>query len=92
MAEREVTTTPETPTGRERKPFDLPARSQPRTFREGTRRADLIAMLFSGATFEQVQDSFGWTYRNTHNQIRLLHVYHGFGVREDDEGRIFIFE
>jgi hypothetical protein len=78
--------------GRRTKRFNLPCRFKPRRMRSGSKRA-LIAELLSrpeGATFRECQAAGGWDYRQTYDNIRLLHVYCGFGLREDDAGNIFL--
>lgn len=79
--------------------FVFPAFDEIKTVREGTNRHKLIQMLSSenGATFEeclaatwgQKKDMDEETQRKTcYEAIRLIHYYVGYGMTQDEEGRI----
>lgn len=79
--------------------FVFPAADEIKTVREGTNRHKLIQMLSSenGATFEeclaatwgQNKEMDEETQRKTcYEAIRLIHYYVGYGMTQDEEGRI----
>lgn len=88
----EVTETPAAApaTGNRRKVFNLAPRVRIKPHREGTKREAAIKLLSraNGGTFEEVQEACHWDYRTTYEGIKLLHVHCGYGLREDDKGRI----
>lgn len=57
--------------------------------KQGTRRHQLLELLLQGATFEEVQEKINWTRKQTYEAIRLIHYAHGYGLRQDETGRIF---
>jgi hypothetical protein len=73
-----------------RKRFDWPPRGEVKKHRVGTKRAKALALLLrpEGATLEEVQETCGWDAANAYEGIKLLHGYLGYGVREDEQGRI----
>lgn len=59
--------------------------------RPNTRRAQVIKMLSrdNGASVQQVMDAIpDWDYRTAFEGIKLIHGYTGYGLEEDDKGRI----
>lgn len=74
--------------------FNLPARPPLRNYREGTKRHRLIQLLTrpEGATFDEIQEEIGWTYKVAYENVKLLNDYVGFGLSEDDLGRIRIVD
>lgn len=61
--------------------------------REGTGRAKLVEMLREGATFEQCVKRAGFKdERNTYQAIRLLNTYSGYGLKQGDDGVIYLVE
>jgi hypothetical protein len=78
--------------GRRTKRFNLPCRFEPRRVNSGTKRARIVELLSreEGATFEECQKAGDWDYRQTYENIRLLHRYCGFGLREGEDRRIHL--
>lgn len=70
--------------------FDFWPDETPKQTRPGTKRDRLLGMLRqkNGATIEEVMAEIGWCYRDAVDGIRLIHVYVGYGLSEDDNGRI----
>lgn len=77
-------------TDRRVKKFNYPCRGQVRPWKPGTKRARLIDLLRrpEGATFEECMDTCGWDFRAAQGSIRALWDDLGFGLTEDDQGRI----
>lgn len=76
-----------------RKPFDLPfSGEEPKQYRPGTKRAQTIDLLSrpEGATVEEVMEATGWPYATALEGIKLVHTYVGYGLREDDDSRIYL--
>lgn len=75
-----------------RKPFDLQPLEEVRSHRPGTKRATTIDLLSreEGATVEEVMEATGWSYRTALEGIKLIHSYLGYGLREDDDSRIYL--
>lgn len=72
------------------KKWNLPFTGRVHRYRSGTKRARLILMLMDGATFEECRDALGWSDKIAAENLSLLHTYVGFGLREDDDGRIYL--
>jgi len=72
--------------------FNFPPRPPMRKYRQKTKRAKLIALLNrpQGATFDEIQEDIGWTYRVAFDNVKLLNDYVGFGLSEGEDGRIRI--
>lgn len=70
--------------------WNLPYTGRINKYRTGTKRAELIMMLKDGATFDECRDAFGWHRDLAWKHIRLLHTYVGFGLRQEDDGRIYL--
>ena len=90
LLQREVrrTEASQTPHGRARKTFKLPATGVIRNYKRGTIREKLIKLLLKGGTFEEAQRVTGWGYHQTYDAITMLHIYTGFGVKENRKGVI----
>lgn len=73
-----------------RKRMNFPVKSEIKNHREGTKRAMLIEMLSrkNGADFEELMEATGWDYKTCYEGVKLLHSYVGYGLREDENGRI----
>lgn len=72
--------------------FNFPPRPPVRAYRQNTKRAALIALLNrpQGATFDEIMSGIGWAYKVAYENVKLLNDYVGFGLSEDDSGRIRI--
>jgi hypothetical protein len=59
-----------------------------------SRRMNCLQMLLSknGATLEEVMSIIGWTERQAYEGIRLCHYAHGYGLKQDDAGRVYAYE
>lgn len=77
--------------GREMR-FVFPVKGEIKGHRADTHRATLIKLLSQdeGATFVECQEATGWDKKTTYEGIRLLHYYVGYGMRQDDAGRIYL--
>jgi hypothetical protein len=75
-----------------RKRFDLACTGRIRSHRPGTARERVIQLLRRGATFGEIQHLFKWDYGTCHNAIWSLHSILGYGIMEDDDGRIWLVE
>lgn len=71
-------------------PFNYPVGGEIKEHREGTNRANIIALLSrkNGAKIHEITKITGWTERNAYDGIRMLHVQVGYGITEDLEGNI----
>lgn len=72
---------------RRQKKFNYPLRKV-RRIRPGCMRSRLADLLEVGATFEECQQFFGWDYKTCYEQIYRLHYFNGYGLREDEDGKI----
>ena len=72
--------------------FVFPLGDEIKPVREGTNRAKLVELLSrpEGASFEECQKATGWSKKDCYEGIRLLHYYVGYGLRQDDEKRIYL--
>ncbi len=72
--------------------FVFPAKDEIKGHRPGTHRSTLVELLSreEGATFEECQKATGWDKKTTYEGIRLLHYYVGYGMKQDDDGRIHL--
>ena len=79
-------------TGRARKPLNYPAKKGAPLMevRDGTVRADLIKLLSrkNGATFDECMKVTEMEHHVCLNNVRMLHKYVGYGMTEDEQGRI----
>jgi len=73
-----------------RKLISFPVKDLIKKHRPGTRRATTVDMLSrkNGATVQEVMDAINWDYKTAYEGIKLLHVYTGYGLQEDANGRI----
>ena len=80
--------------------FDFSPKDEVRAPREGSSRAAVLALLVTGATFDEVMAATwgkrkGWDAdkkrKTTYEGIRLCHLSNGYGLRQDEKGRIFAF-
>ena len=71
-----------------RKPFDCPFTGTVKPYREGTKRALVINMLKSGATFEEIMGATEWNHRTAYDGIKLIHTSVGYGLSESSTGVI----
>lgn len=62
--------------------------------RENSKRAKVLEMLKrpNGATHEEVMKAIDWDRITAYEGIRLLNKHNGYGLREDDNGRIHAYE
>lgn len=60
--------------------------------RDGSRRRILFDLLNreKGTTHAEVMEKVGLTDRQAYEAIRLIHYVHGFGLRQDDNGRVYL--
>lgn len=83
---------PEEPKRRTRRVrFDCQPLAEQRPPREGTKRGIVHSLLQSGATVEEVMEATGWSSRYAREAIRLLHSMHGYGLRQDEDGRVTVW-
>lgn len=80
-------------TPRGRKPFNLPPAETQKQLRPGTKRKRTFDLLSrpGGATVEEVREATGWNHDQALEGIKLLNIYSGYGLREDDEGRVGVY-
>jgi len=71
-----------------RKLISFPAATEVKPHRPGTKRAQVIDLLRKGATIGQVMTATGWGYKDAYDGIKLLHVYLGHGLEENERGVI----
>ncbi len=74
--------------------FNLPFAGKVKEPRENSKRAKVLEMLTrpNGATHEEVMKAVGWDRTTAYEGIRLLSKHNGYGLREDDKGRIHAFK
>jgi hypothetical protein len=74
--------------------FNFPAEGKVKPPRENSKRAKVLEMLErpNGATHEEVMKAVNWDRITAYEGIRLLSKHNGYGLREDDKGRIHAFE
>lgn len=74
--------------------FTFPPESSVKPPRENCKRAKVLEMLKSpnGATHEEVMKAINWDRITAYEGIRLLNKHNGYGLREDDNGRIHAYE
>jgi hypothetical protein len=74
--------------------FNYPPGPVQRKYWPNTKRAHLIKLLSrpQGATIEECQLAIGWKYYTCCQNIYLLHIYLGYGLREDSNGQIHLFD
>lgn len=77
---------------KDRKPFNLPPGPKIKNHRPGTKRAKVIELLQrpEGASMEEIQEATGWNPAQAFQGVSLINSYVGYGLREDDQGRIYI--
>lgn len=83
---------PRVKSGRKHERFNLPVKEGPkRSTRPGTRRDIVLGMCRNGTSIEAVMQATGANLKQAYNDIRLLHVDLGYGVREDEHGNIEVY-
>lgn len=73
--------------------FVFPLGPEIKAHRPGTARDKAVQVLSrpEGATFEEVAAATGWDkFKKCYEGIRLLHFYLGYGMRQDEAGRIYL--
>lgn len=70
--------------------FSASAKAEIKGHRQGTKRATLIKLLGrdKGASMAECEAATGWDYKTCYEGIKLLNTYTGYGLSEDEEGRI----
>lgn len=74
--------------------FNFPCEGKVKSPRETSKRAKVLELLSrpQGASHEEVMKAVGWDRITAYEGIRLLSKHNGYGLREDDKGRIHAFE
>lgn len=72
--------------------IDWPAKKEKKTHRPGTKRAVVVDLLSrkSGATRDDLMKATGWDEKTLYDGLRLVHVYLGHGIREDETGHLHL--
>lgn len=73
---------------RTRKAFAFEPLKEQKPHKPNTKRAKVLEMLLSGATFVQIQEATKWDDRTAYEGIRLIHGYLGYGLVEGPDGVI----
>lgn len=76
---------------RTRKPFAFEPLKEQKPHKPNTKRAKVLEMLLSGATFVEIQEATKWDDRTAYEGIRLIHGYLGYGLKETPDGKITAF-
>ncbi len=63
-----------------------------REARPGTKRARVVELLRAGTTLEDVQEAIGWNRMTAIEGIRLVATKLGWGMRQDEDGVIRVYE
>lgn len=71
-----------------KKTFNLKKRAIIKGHRPNTKRAILIDLLSTGATFAECQEATGWDYKTCFEGMKLLNTFVGYGMEEDENGVI----
>lgn len=74
--------------------FTLPFAGSVKEPRENSKRAKVLEMLTrpQGATHEEVMKAVGWDRTTAYEGIRLLSKHNGYGLQQDDKGRIHAYK
>lgn len=77
---------------RDRKPFDADPKAEIKDYLPGTDRAKIIEMLSrpEGATLDQIKTELKIDQKKAYQSVKLINTFLGYGLREDDSGRIFL--
>jgi len=68
---------------KDRKPwFFDPTMLEPKIPRKGSKRETIVNMMRTGATFAEIQEACGWTYRQACAQVRHTNTQNGYGIFE----------
>lgn len=78
--------------GRPHKPFNFPPKPGNKIARPRSMRATALNILKRGGTVEEVMAATGLITKHAYNLIRQLHDDMGYGIREDEEGRISVYQ
>lgn len=72
--------------------WDLPKAKQIRKHRTETNRCKLVHLMSrkSGASFQEMAKATGWDYKTCYEGIKLVHKILGYGIIEDEKGRIYL--
>jgi len=65
-------------------------RSKNHKMRPGSKRSKLAQILERGATIEEGMEATGWDRRNVQCNMHVLVHRYGFGLRCEEDGRVFI--
>jgi len=70
--------------------FVFPKKDEIKTAREGSKRAQVVALLSrpEGATLAEIMTETGWDEKNAYEGTRLVHFYLGYGMKQDENGRV----
>lgn len=70
--------------------FVFPKKDEIKSCREGTKRAQVVALLSrpEGATLEEIMAETGWSQKDAYEGTRLVHFYLGYGMKQDENGRV----
>lgn len=71
----------------------LPKPDMPKRLpRPHSRRDVVLSLCRQGTTIETIMKATGATLKQAYNDVRLLHVDMGYGIREDEHGNIEVYE
>lgn len=75
-----------------RKALQLSSKSEIKGHRDGTKRATAITLMkrTDGATFDEMMEATGWNYKTCYEGVKLVNTYVGYGLQEDETGRVKI--
>lgn len=70
--------------------FVFPKKDEIKSCREGTKRAQVVELLSreEGATLEEIMAATGWSQKDAYEGTRLVHFYLGYGMKQDENGRV----
>lgn len=84
----------QSPGDRRRKKFEARVSGEIKEPRDGTKRAVVARLLRrkNGVTVQDVMKELHWSYATAYEGIKLLNTQNGFGLTEDENGRIKLVE
>lgn len=70
--------------------FVFPKKDEIKECRAGTKRAQVVELLSrpDGATLEEIMAETGWSQKDAYEGTRLVHFYLGYGMKQDENGRV----
>lgn len=70
--------------------FVFPKKDEIKTARAGSKRAQVVELLSrpEGATLAEIMEATGWSEKDAYEGTRLVHFYLGYGMKQDENGRV----